>query len=427
MGAQRDIRGNESACPVITSTVIRDASELQSLSNPWRELLRDVEISEPVHSPSWLLTWWDVFGKTGGRELRAVAFWSERGDLVGLLPLLVRTVVSLRRPVPLRRLELLASGEEEQDETCSEYIGAIVRRGWHGPVARATAELLFRGGIGAWDELSLSNMRADDPFVPALQHAMAECGLQVETVHQNVAFYAELPCTWEAYLQRIKASHRYAVRRAMKDFETWKGSRDVDLRCATHGPDRRHAFGVLRQLHEHRWSGRGGAFRSQLFSDFHEQLGDRLDQSSDARTEVLLLVVGGEPISALYNFVLDGHVRFYQAGRRTDLPQKVRPGIVAHALAMQRAIDQAQREYDFLATKQQYKAQLATHRRALIGLRAVAPTSAARRRVGTLRWLDRAESRVRSLRKLATDALESRKAEALPFAWNPPQSPPGRS
>jgi CelD/BcsL family acetyltransferase involved in cellulose biosynthesis len=396
---------------VITSTVIRDPRELLALSNHWRELLQDVEILEPVHSPSWLLTWWDVFGKTGGRELRVVASWSQRGQLVGLLPLLARTVVSSRRPIPLRRLELLASGEEEQDETCSEYIGAIVRRGWHGPVARATAELLLGGEIGAWDELSMVNMRADDPFVPALQYAMAECGLQVETSHQNVAYYAELPITWDAYLQRITARHRYAVRRAMKDFDAWKGSREVELRCSTHGPERRRALGVLRQLHEKRWSGRGGVFQSRLFSQFHERLGDRLEESGDARTEVLLLVVGGEPISALYNFVLNGHIRFYQAGRRTDLPQTVRPGIVAHALAIQRAIDQAQREYDFLATKQQYKAQLATHRRALIGLRAVAPTAVARRRVKTRRWLDRAESRVRILGKLARDAIEQKSPE----------------
>jgi CelD/BcsL family acetyltransferase involved in cellulose biosynthesis len=417
----------------IVCGVIRESGEFLDLSDSWRELLRDVEVVEPVHTPSWLITWWEVFGKTGGRDLRVLAFRNAQGELIGLLPLLARTVVSYRRPIPLRRLELLASGEAEEHEICSEYIGAIVRRGWHGPVARATAELLRGGGIGAWDELLMTNMRADDPFVPSLQHAMAECGMQGEAFHQNVSFYAELPGTWQAYLQGLKATHRYAVRRAMKDFEAWRGSREVVLRCATGGSDRREALGVLRQLHERRWSGRGGVFRSQLFSEFHERLGDRLEQSRDAQVEVLSLVVGGEPISALYNFVVDGRIRYYQAGRRTGLPQTVRPGIVLHALALQRAIEHGQREYDFLATKQQYKAQLATHRRALVGFRAVAPTATARRRVETLRWLDRAESRVRSLGKLARNAVEHRKAtatqgriESLSETSNPPQRAPGR-
>ena len=341
--------------------------------------------------------------------------------------------MSSRRPIPLRRLELLASGEAEEDEICSEYIGAIVRRGWSGPVARATAELLL-GEAGEWDELWMSNMRADDPFVPALQHAMAECGMRGEACHQNVSFYAELPGTWDAYLQGLKATHRYAVRRAMKDFEAWRGSREVSLRCATGGPERRQALGVLRQLHEERWSGRGGVFQSPLFSEFHERLGDRLEQSGDAQTEVLVLTVGGEPISALYNFVVDGRIRYYQAGRRTDLPQKVRPGIVIHALALQRAIEKGQREYDFLATRQQYKVQLATRRRALIGFRAVAPTASARRRVEARLCLDRVESRVRRLGKFARDAIERRwpsdrdaNVEPFPASWNPPQSPRERS
>jgi CelD/BcsL family acetyltransferase involved in cellulose biosynthesis len=427
MGATSDHDG-------IACAVIREPSEFLALSDPWRAMLQDVEVVEPVHTPSWLITWWDVFGRTGGRDLRVFVFRNAEGELVGLLPLLARTVVSYRRPIPLRRLELLASGEAEEDEICSEYIGAIVRRSWHGPVARATAELLRGNGIGAWDELLMTNMRADDPFVPALQHAMAECGIRGEAFHQNVAFYAELPGTWDAYLQGLKATHRYAVRRAMKDFETWRGSREVVLRCATGGTERREALGVLRQLHEQRWNGRGGVFRSPLFSEFHERLGDRLEQSRDAQVEVLSLVVGGEPISALYNFVVDGRIRYYQAGRRTGLPHTVRPGIVLHALALQRAIEQGQREYDFLATKQQYKAQLATHRRALIGFRAFAPTAAARRRVETRRWLDRAESRIRSLGKLARDAVEHRRAtatqgrtEPLSETSDPPQSTPRRS
>ena len=84
------------------------------------------------------------------------------------------------------------------------------------------------------------------------------------------------------------------------------------------------------------------------------------------------LLVRGQPIAALYNLVYRGRVYFYQCGRRVDI-EGVRPGIVIHALALQRAIDQGLVEYDFLDGTSQYKRQISTHSNPLVTLRAVGP------------------------------------------------------
>ena len=44
----------------------------------------------------------------------------------------------------------------------------------------------------------------------------------------------------------------------------------------------------------------------------------------------------GAPIAALYNFIWEGKVSFYQSGRKVDVPKNIRPGIVIHAYAILR-------------------------------------------------------------------------------------------
>src|SRR5262249_46849081 len=73
---------------------------------------------------------------------------------------------------------------------------------------------------------------------------------------------------------------------------------------------------------------------------------------------------------ALYNIVHKGKVYFYQSGRRTDLPQNIRVGIVLHAHAIRTAIEAGYREYDFLAGSSRYKRALTTESRPIVSLRA---------------------------------------------------------
>jgi CelD/BcsL family acetyltransferase involved in cellulose biosynthesis len=108
--------------------------------------------------------------------------------------------------------------------------------------------------------------------------------------------------------------------------------------------------------------------------------------------------VGDEPIAASYNLVVGNKTYFYQSGRRTDLPAKVRPGIVIHALAIQRAIAEGQREYDFMKGDSQYKQKLSTGAHPLVKLRAIAPSAVARAKDGLLRGATELARRIRARR-----------------------------
>src|SRR5262245_33191921 len=98
--------------------VLRNPGELAALVPAWTELLGRVASPEITMTPGWLVAWWRHFGDR--RELCAVAM-EEGGRLVGFAPLL-RRVAIVRRALPVRRIELLATGEDEADEICSDYV-----------------------------------------------------------------------------------------------------------------------------------------------------------------------------------------------------------------------------------------------------------------------------------------------------------------
>src|SRR3954471_8889635 len=119
----------------LCASIITAVPELEALASSWDALLPETEIDGPMISPLWLAAWWRVFGATDERRLAVIAV-RDGERLVGLAPLCART----RRyepGIPFRRLELLGTGEPEEDEICSEYLGVLASRGAEREVARA--------------------------------------------------------------------------------------------------------------------------------------------------------------------------------------------------------------------------------------------------------------------------------------------------
>jgi CelD/BcsL family acetyltransferase involved in cellulose biosynthesis len=352
----------------LTSCAVTDTlSDLERLRPAWSDLLARSASDEPTLTPTWLLTWWQVFGPLDGRQLRIACFYRD-GTLIGLAPLLLRRQW-YPPAIPFKRLEPLGSGEGERDEICSDYLNVIAARGEEERVAERFAEALASDELGAWDELVLPAMNGESPMPGLLVSSLNRRGISAEAVTTNVSFHIPLPASWPAYLEQLSSSGRYLVKRSLRDFEAWaRGEAKLEI------VDDRRRLGegqrVLRALHGERWSaeGRDGVFSSALFSAFHEAVMPALlDQGA---LELLWLSVRGEPIAALYNIIYRGKTYFYQCGRKMDLPKAVRPGIVMQAEGIRRAIALGRHEYDFLAGTQQYKKQLGLAERPIVEVRA---------------------------------------------------------
>jgi CelD/BcsL family acetyltransferase involved in cellulose biosynthesis len=383
----------------VRARIINQAHGLRELAPAWWALLDRAAAPQPTQTPLWLMAWWSVFGSSRGRELRTVVVETTRGEVIGIVPLLRRWTVR-DRVVPVSTLELIGSGEDRDDEICSEYIGPIVARGHEQTVAEAMGEVLCSGQLGAWDELRLEAMRDDDLVVPLLAGELARRRATVEVKRTLECPVAVLPATWEEYLAGLGAQRRYFVRRTMRDLEVWAGPEGARLRRASDPAELAHAWRLLQDLHAARWAGQG-VFQSDRFRRFHEIVIPALLRGEGGTLDLLWLEVRGQPVAALYNIVYRGHVQFYQGGRILDAPRGARPGIAIHLLAIRRAIEMGYRTYDFLGRADVYKQKLAPGpARRLVTLSAVAPTLRAR---ASSDLRSAARRLVRLARGLATD------------------------
>ncbi len=383
----------------MTIEVITRWDDLVDRRHAWLDLLARSSANEPVLSPQWLETWWQVFGE--GRTLRTVLVYRD-GRLIGMAPLLARRIRH-RGVIPLRRLELLATGEPEADEIYSEYLNLISERGQEALVARMFVTALRDGKLGPWDELVLDMLDGLSPMTRALLHELRRARLLEEVMSHRPCPYIPLPATWEAYLGQISSSRRYFIKRTLKAFEQWAGD-ELVLKRASTPAELDQGFDILAELHGKRWqhAGSKGVFASERFSRFHRMVMGKLLASDNL--DLIWLCKGDRPLAVVYNIIWNNTVYFYQSGRCTDVPSKVRPGIAIHIYAIQDSIKRGLTKYDFLAGATRYKQQLALAQTRLIRIRAARAGSvaAALRNVA-----ERGASLVRELRG-ASDGGESR-------------------
>jgi CelD/BcsL family acetyltransferase involved in cellulose biosynthesis len=370
---------------------------LARLVEPWRALLDRAAAPSPTKTPTWLLAWWRQFGSIEGRKLCVVAMHdATTGKLVAVIPLCRRTVM-IRRVVPIRRLELLATGEEQADEILSDYTGAIVASGSEVEVAELTARLIVDGSLGGFDHLVMPRMGGDDPFAGALAAALGRVGLQVTLDPDGSCPYVPLPSTFDAYRQSLDRDNRYVVTRSLRELEKWAGPGGYTRVVARTPAQLVEGRAILHALHGERWtaSGQDGAFASDRFTRFHDEVMVALLDGPDGQLELQWLVVAGRPVVVLYNIVYRGRVYFYQSGRSLDVPKGVKLGLAAHALALRAAMEAGRSEYDFLAGAAQYKRQLALAKHPLVTLSAAAPSVRARTAVAAAAALNQGLRRAR--------------------------------
>ena len=376
-------------------SVATDPAQLETLRPAWMELLERCAASEVTQTPMWLLPWWRVFGALDGRRLKVGLFYDGQ-RLVGLAPLLARR--HWYRPgLPFRRLEPLGTGEHPRDRVWSDYVNLLAERGAEKCVAVSFAAALKAGRFGPWDELVLPAMNGQEAMAGPLTKALQTAGFRAEATAASAAPYIALPSTWDAYLQSLSSSHRYFIKRSIRDFEKWAGG-DFQVITASSLEELEEGRRHLVALHTERWQAAGdqGVFQSPRFSAFHEAAQRELLDAG--ALDLHWLRARGQVVAVLYNLRWNGKASVYQAGRQTDLPASIRAGVVLHAYAIQKAIAAGLREYDFLAGVSRYKSQFAPTVRPLVEVRAVRSSL----REGARQLVEAAANGARAVRNLCS-------------------------
>lgn len=324
---------------MITIEKVSTRETFAALEGAWNELLTSSTSNTVMLTHQWISTWWDVFGED--REL-CLLLARDGDELIGIAPFLKRTVRHYG-VLPFRRIEFLASGEDECDEICSDYLNFILAPGREKEALQTILDYLLREET-EWDELLLTDVAGESPNLPLVQDIGAARGLSWQLTREQICIYVPLPDSHDKLLATMSGQNR---KRIIKDRRELADER-VQIRAFDSLDGFEAAFDSLVQLHQQRWTARGmpGSFSSAKFMRFHREVAPKLLRQGWAK--LWLMEVDGEPICALYDFVYANKIFYYQSGMKIGEGPVRSPGLLLRDYGLEEAIGLGISECDFL-------------------------------------------------------------------------------
>jgi CelD/BcsL family acetyltransferase involved in cellulose biosynthesis len=301
-------------------------SALEAMREEWSALCDRAAGATPFQRPEWLIPYCRAFGVE-----RPVALTiRERGKLVALAPVVTY-------PDGGRRVVTLLGGG------ISDYQDALVDPAWD------------RRGDDVLDLVSAFARRADAlllehlPAASPLRSAASRAHGVPEAAPDGVCPVLALPpdaSRLEAALDpRLAENLRYARRRLARAGAVLTTAREHDLD---------QHLEALFSVHEARWSARGrsGVLAAPALRRFHAEVARGMHGCGALRLHVLWLE--GRPIAAFHGFSYRGRV-YYYIGGFDPAHRAASPGTFVIAHAVEAAIAEGAREFDFLRGPERYK------------------------------------------------------------------------
>ena len=339
---------------------IEEIRDPEAIAERWRDLERRAQCSF-FQSWGWVGSWLKTFPEKGRPLLLQARF---RGRIVGL-SVLGRNALRHLKLLSSRALLVSETGIPADDALTVEHSGLLMEQGLEQEIIGHCLTALAAARI-EWDELYISGVERG--HIAAYLDGARAARLQPVVRADHPYFFvdlSELARTRTDYLSTLSRNSRYQVRRALREYRR-RG--DVRFEVAGSLPDALRFFAEMRTLHQAYWNGKGypGAFATRSANDFHERLiSGRFEKGE---IQLVSVRVGNRACGYLYSFVFGGIVSNYQSGFRYEEDPKIKPGFVAHALAVEHNLEIGNRVYDFLVGDQRFKRSLATNEERMIWL-----------------------------------------------------------
>ncbi len=332
---------------------IRPVNDLLLLEASWREL--ETKADRPFFlSWTWIGTWLKTFA---GHPMLVEVFESG-GDLVGL-GLLCESVEVRKKIVRAKQIRLHETGNPQEDVITIEYNTLLAARGLEQAVWHAAINRLQSKDAPYWDELVIGGATDQDAAL------FEQFGLHVHRRAETTSAYVDLSALRargvtdvEGYLGTLGKNTRSQIRRSMKLYRL-RGKLTLDVAGSL-----TEARGFLSELaphHEAKWNaaGKAGATQKTDYMRFHtEMMNFAYGGQADNGVEFLRARAGEHAFGWLYNFTDRGKVLFYLSGFAFEDDNKLKPGLVTHALAIEHHLKTGMDVYDFMGGENRYKSNL---------------------------------------------------------------------
>lgn len=349
----------EPAPAFATPVPVRTLADFGAIASAWEDLHARAPAASVFNSLAWQAEWWRAYGR--GRALRILV--AERAGAVnGILPLYLDPVRVCG--VPVRRARLVGTG----GDTYPDDLGPVVEDA-------AAAQALARAALRLdADVVELADLDPRTGFAEIAAAEAAKARWRASRERAQRIPYLELPPTWEAYLGSVSAHRRARVRKSRRRFAAAGEARfRVWDDAATIGA----ALERLATLHHRRWDAAGepsASFSTPEYLAFH-----RAVMAATLRRGMLRLYcleLDGEAVAMLYAYRFRRGIYVMQAG--FDPAQAaLRAGQVLLYHAIEHAIGEGNRVFDFLRGEHSYKDELATASRETVSVTLLGPGRAA--------------------------------------------------
>ena len=347
-------------------------SEQIVAASKWQDLEQCIRNTGLTNSWPWIKTWLDNHDH---RVQPTFAFAKQDNQPIGAA--LITKATHRIKGIPIPSVHLGTAGARYTQYM--EYNRLLV--------APENLDAFAIGLIGTLQQQFRWSVLRLDGFVPehadALIRAGANAGLQFRVEERKSPVFDFQKAADEGYQDVISASGnntRYNIRRSLRLFDCNFGQRSIEW---AETPEQ--ASDILRELitlHQKRWEGVGkpGSFQSEHVRRYYEDLIDALSLWPQGSLIVFRLKQGETTIGCLFNVVdAGGHVMFYKSGFPLFEDNRLKPGLVAHAVCMaeckRRGLLEEEKcrqcglseeecrkrrlfKYDFLAGEALYKEQL---------------------------------------------------------------------
>lgn len=288
--------------------VINDIANLEALAPQWLELWRRSPNATPFQSPMWLLPWWRHFGS---HELHAVAF-RDAGKLAALAPLYIIREDSESLGI------FLGTG-------ISDYLDTIGDAPFLDHMARADCQI--------WD---LQQLREASPLL----HAPLPDGWSENVEDQDPCLV--LPLAGMSLSTHAQKKIRYYTRKLEPVFEA-ATTENLDAMMQS-----------LFDLHAARWQKRGmpGMLADDVIQQFHRQVAKAMLAAGALR--MYSLRSDDRVVAVFYGFADASTVYYYLSGYDPEM-EKLSPGMLLVAHAVESAVRDGATAFDFLRGAEEYK------------------------------------------------------------------------
>lgn len=334
----------------------------ETVKHIWCDLAAKRPDVSAFMSPLWIQSWISVYGSA--LQPNSLIWRTSDKTAVGICLLTIRR--ERRGPFRVSNAYLNATGEHE---IASEHNILLCEPAFEARISRELVQhLLCTKKINT---LVLNGFRPES--VAHMNNAFPVNRLLDGYVSEDrYVSLKDLRDTQSTFLSHLSRSTRDQIKRSARHYERLYGNPTFEV--AKDAPQATEWLSSLKELHNQRWSAKSqhGAFHSTSSNRFHSSIilqGNLADHTSELLTVNLArLRFGVTTVGVLLNYLHRGVVNFYQSGFQYESDNRLKPGLVTHAFAIEHYLARELREYDFLGGTDRpvrYKVSLANGSRPL--------------------------------------------------------------